>query len=314
MIFYSVAYDPQGPLRFIRIHNGPQRGLGHFRMEWDDSIHDQVGETTCVNGGRGTACPSLGIIRHKGRRFSNGLPVTATGDIVGPVGGFGWILDLDAGPPREIRFDLIEVLPETPLMLSIPYPPGTSFTLTAHAAWCSEDGGQFSCSETFRPVGSIEQVRNGPGNLYHVDDQGVITFRIVQTAQNFVGRPAWFLPTRDDLGRYGDGYATSRFARAGVYLPSVAYGPHLLLQADNCGGSGTYCTNTAPAYNPDICPSSYTQLAYDRCCRVDNSLECIYANGEHGLVTESSVASGARRGASALLLVLAGMSVALLLV
>merc|ERR1711862_379491 len=52
----------------------------------------------------------------------NGLPVTANADIVGPTGGFGWLLKLNNGAPHTIKLDFIEVSPDSPLMLSIAYP------------------------------------------------------------------------------------------------------------------------------------------------------------------------------------------------
>jgi hypothetical protein len=114
-------------------------------------------------------------------------------DVVGPVGGFGWKLELFEGAPKSIRFSLIEVAPETPLLLSIAYPSGTSFTIIAHAGWCSDDV-NFSCTEKFHQVESIDEVRNSIGNTYNVDSEDVLTLRIIQTPKLFVGRPDFFLP------------------------------------------------------------------------------------------------------------------------
>jgi len=41
----GVVEDPEGPLTFIKIDNGPDRGLGHIRMEFDEELHATVGET-----------------------------------------------------------------------------------------------------------------------------------------------------------------------------------------------------------------------------------------------------------------------------
>ena len=102
---------------------------------------------------------------------STGLPVTANADVVGPVGGFGWILKLDQGAPREIEFDKIEVESTTPMTISIAYPPGTTFTVTAHAAWCwSGNNNEWLCEKQFTQVGSIDEVRNGMGDTYHVSN------------------------------------------------------------------------------------------------------------------------------------------------
>jgi hypothetical protein len=206
---------------------------------------------------------------------------------VGPVGGYGWILQVNQGSPRNIRFEDIEVLPETTMLLSIPYPAGTTFQISANAAsWCNANT-QYSCTQPYQQVASIEQVRDGPGNQYHVDANNVVTFRIVQTPKDYVGRPGWFLPTRDDLGYGGRGHAVERVERAGVYLPRATYGPNLQLVA-TCSGSGPYCAGTAPApYDPNPCPSGFTVKAYDRCCSNANPSSCRYADGSSELVSTS---------------------------
>lgn len=279
-----VVYDPQGPLRFIATQprvGAPVRGLGHISILWDQTQHDQVGQSICGNG-NGKPCPALGFFRHAGKRFSvsgTGLAVTARGDIVGPVGGFGWILELDGGAPRNVRIENVEVLPETPLLISIAYPVGTTFTITAHAAdWCWTGSKEYSCSEVFTKAGSLKQVRTGPGNQYFVDSSGVVTFRIVQLPQNYVGRPGWFIPSRTDLGQNGKGYAVERFERSGVYLPHATYGPYMTLDAV-CGGSAPYCSETPKKYDPDVCPSGFQQLAYDYCCSTSNASSCVFAGG-----------------------------------
>ena len=98
-------YDPQGPLYFIKQTGGPQRGLGHTSIFFDYSQHNLVGGTICDNGGSAD-CPYLGSIRHLGKMFASkpGLPVTADADIAGPVGGFGWYLQLDQGAPKECEY------------------------------------------------------------------------------------------------------------------------------------------------------------------------------------------------------------------
>ena len=276
----SAVVDEQGPLTFIRQNNGPERGVAHFHLEWDDALHSQVGGSICGNG-NGAPCPAVGYIRHMGPRFSSdpGLPVTANADIAGLAGGFGWYLSLLNGAPRQMSFSLIEVAPDTPLLLSIAYPIGTSFSVTAHAAWCWEDS-EFSCTESFQSVSSREEVRRSEGNVYHVSPDGVLTFRIVQTPQQFVGNPNWFLPSWSDLDRDGEGWALQRFERKGVRLPLLEYGPYLEISA-SCGGSGAYCAGniepTVLSTVDAVCPPGYVQTSYDQCCMGSN---CVFANGQ----------------------------------
>jgi hypothetical protein len=247
-------------------------------MEWDDSLHSTVGISQCGNGD-GLPCDYVGYIKHLGSYFASnsGLPVTANADIVGPVGGFGWKLELKGGSPKSIRFKLIEVDPGTPLLLSIAYPPNTSFAIVAHAGWC-EDSEQYSCTDTFHKVGSIAEVRGSIGNTYYVDPNGVLTFRIIQTPKLFVGRPEFFLPQWSDPGRWKEYYALERFERDGVRLPRMADGPFLTLDAD-CPSSGAYCSQPPPVYNPNVCPSGYRQTAYDTCTSISNGSSKRFANG-----------------------------------
>ena len=272
----NTVHDTQGPLTFINSLDGPERGLAHVRMEWDNSLHNQVGGALCVNGGS-NPCPPVGSIRHRGERFvaDDGMPVTANAEIAGLAGGFGWFLDISAGAPREIRFSHVEVDPGTPLLFSIAYPTGTTFDVTQHAApWCWYDP-DFPCEQSFFAVSSIEDVRNSEGNTYHVSDDGVLTFRILQATRDFVGRPDWFLPTWDSLDRWDQWYALDRFERKDVFLPRFWYGPELVVTA-SCS-SGTYCSNAGtPTSVDDVCPSGFTQVSYDRCCL---GSQCVFADG-----------------------------------
>jgi hypothetical protein len=180
------------------------------------------------------------------------------------------------GAPKSIRFTLIEVAPETPLLLSIAYPPGTSFTIVAHAGWCN-DNAYFTCKETFHQVGSIEEVRNSIGNTYHVDSEGILTLRIIQTPKLFVGRPEFFLPQWTDPGRYQENFALERFERDGVRLIRMTYGPYLTVDAD-CESSGSFCTERPSSNFPDVCPPGFEQIYYDTCISESGSQK-FFADG-----------------------------------
>ena len=224
----------------------------------------------------------MGHIKHLGGRFKNdaGLPVTANADIVGPVGGFGWKVELDKGVPKSIRFLEIEVDPATPLLLSIAYPPGTSFTITANAKFCTPSE-KYTCKDNFRRVSSIAEVRKSIGNTYHVDSNGVLTFRVIQTPKTFVGRPEFFLPQYTDVGRDGNGVALERFERDGIRLPRYTDGNFLLVET-NCtaSDSGPYCSEQPMPFDRIVCPPGYSQTGYDTCSLTANpKLSKIFADG-----------------------------------
>jgi hypothetical protein len=70
--------------------------------------------------------------------WNESLPITLNGEIVGPMGGFGWFLAFDTGSPVSLTLTNIQVTRHTHLLLVLPYPSSTAFTITANAAsWCS---------------------------------------------------------------------------------------------------------------------------------------------------------------------------------
>jgi len=278
----DVVHDEQGPLQFIKINNGPTRGLGHIRLAWDDDLHARVGRTECTNNYPYKACPPVGRIRHYGPMFDSsadklgGLSVHANPDIVGPVGGFGWLLRLNNGAPRKLKINTIEVHPDTPLTLGIAYPFGTAFKITAHAAYCDVSQ-SYTCQEIFSSVTSAAQVRSSDGNTYHFNAKtGLLTIRIVQTPRGFTGNPGWKLWDFNMPGKWDDGYALGRFERDGVLLPMPTFGAYLELEA-NCGGTGPYCSGFTPSPEPIVCNSGYQQVAYDKCCLTNDMSVCVYA-------------------------------------
>jgi hypothetical protein len=250
------------------------------RITWDEALFDQVGDSVCNDDPE--ECPALGYLRHLGQRFEPdqndpttwGMPVTANSEMVGPTGGFGWFLNLDRGAPKTLTFGRLEVDPESVLLISIPYPPGTTFTVTASSRGCT-DSDEVTCSTTFEQTEDLEEVRT-LGNTYHVHSSGVLTVRVSQIADEFVGLPDWLIPGWDELHEdSNNGYALDRFERAGVRLPLFTNVPNIQIVAD-CAG-GLYCSgDVESSYNPDVCPSGYAQIGYDRCCQGGNTNNCVY--------------------------------------
>lgn len=242
------------------------RGLGHMKIKWDTALHEEVGLTQCGNG-QNIPCDYFGHIKHVGELYQKdpGLPITANADIIGLVGGFGWKLELYGGAPKYLRFEEIEVDPSKPMMLSIAYPKGTNFNIVAHAGWCRQDTAEYSCSHRLHQVESIEEVRSSIGNTYHVDENGVLTIRIIQTPKTFVGRPEFFLPDYNSVGKDGKGYALPRFERNGVRLPKYTRTNYLSLEADCDSADGVYCSDIPLPYEPIVCNPGFRQTGYDIC-------------------------------------------------
>jgi len=280
----EVVMDEQGPVCFINKNAGPARGFAHIRLDWDEALHDTVGDEggACLNGGTGITqdCPAVGHIRHLGTKFNSandpegGLPVTAQPEIVGLAGGFGWLLSLDGGAPHTLKISQIEVMPNTPLLLSIAYPLGTSFTIKAKAAsWCWESCTR-SCKEKFTPVDTVQEVRYSDGNVYHFDEStGLLTIRVIMFPHYQTGEPDWKLFNFDDVDSDGD-FVLRRFERDGVLLPMIAWEANIEIAAD-CTRNGAYCATAPPVTSDydDVCDPGFTQTSYDRCCDASNNCQ-----------------------------------------
>lgn len=285
----DVIFDTQGPVSFIKQNNGPGRGLAHVYFSWDKSLHDKTGGEFCINGGGGKPCPTHGHVRHLGPKFSpsksgvsQGLPITVNPDTVGPVGGFGWVLKLKDGAPRELTISQIEIDPEHVLLLSIAYPVGTVFNISARAEpWCWDEwNGKSACREYMTAVNSVKAVRDGPGNTYHVDSNGVLTLRLFQIARTWTGDPDWFgIPTYDMIARDKVNFAIPRYERSGVRLPKSTQASFLIQAMCSGTTTGVFCTENVVDYDPDVCQPGYEQVAYDKCCSKTVPGRCTFADG-----------------------------------
>ena len=233
----SVVHDTQGPLTFIRQNSGPARGLGHIRLSWNAALHNTVGVSACGNG-NGLPCPAVGYIRHIGSYFDGdaGLDVTANPDIAGPIGGFGWLLNLTDGAPVALDIAQIEVMPDTPLLLSIQYPVGTALSVTlsypqsSRAAVWSRDA---TCQSAAH---------------YYDTSTGLLTVRLVG----------------------GDRV----FSRGGLTLPMSRSSQDVVIRANCTSANGIYCDASLSGSVLDPCPAGYNQTAYDSCCSEADTSVC----------------------------------------
>lgn len=178
--FAAVVLDVQRPHYFIKKSGGPRRALAYVKMRYDDSLHDNVGYGSNICYQKAENCPVRGFVRHLGKRFTPdpidnstwGLPMTNVGKIVGLTGGYGWLLSLEK-PPKTIVFERLEIDPDSVLMLSIKYPKGSTFKITANAKLCNGRK-TWKCIETYEQTDDIEEVRRF-GNKYYVHPNGVLT-------------------------------------------------------------------------------------------------------------------------------------------
>mmetsp|Transcript_11766 Transcript_11766/g.14644 ORF Transcript_11766/g.14644 Transcript_11766/m.14644 type:complete len:1149 (-) Transcript_11766:779-4225(-) len=273
----EVVHDEQGPLNFIK--KTRKRDIGHIRLAFDITEHDQVGSSICGNGS-GAECPALGYIKHFGSMFANdlGLPVTANPDVAGLTGGYGWLLSLNNGAPRTLKLDFFEIHPDSILVLGIAYPLGTNVEIKAFASWCTPSN-SYGCEEVFQSVGTPDAVRLSNGNTYHMDATGFLTVRLIMSPQSYTGTPDWIYPAMNTIGKWGNWYAIDRFSRSDVTLLKFSYGPYMTIEADcpPSSGNSAYCDGTPTNFVPTVCSAGYEQVAFDRCCKINNILDCVDA-------------------------------------
>lgn len=223
-----------------------------------------------------------------------GLPVTAQAEIVGPTGGYGWLLDLHGGAPKSLKIKEVEVDPSTPLMLAIAYPPGTKFDIKAHSSqWCSPSK-YYSCIEDFTQVNSSTEVRYSiKSSTYYFDEtKGLLYIRIIMPPQSYTGdtlnssSPAWHLWDYSTPGKWGQWWAIDRFSREGVTLPKSAHGAYLIIDAD-CSANGAFCSQRPLNTQPDVCSVGYEQVAYDKCCSVSSPTKCEFLSSNPAPTTSA---------------------------
>jgi hypothetical protein len=276
----DTRYEEEGPLWMFPLDTGAERGLGHMRLQFDPSQHSQVGGSLCTNGGS-EPCPALGYIKHLGGMFADdaGLPVTAQADIAGPVGGYGWLLELTDGSPKSLKVELIEVGPFTPLILHTPYPSGTTFEIYAFGPYGCDGG----CKASYVQVDSIEEVRRSRGNTYHFSSEGLLSLRVIQFSGDWFGDDGeWIKPDYETTYPWDNtSFVLDRFERGGVRLPRMQYGPYLQIDA-SCSAGTAYCDEAPPQVNLDPCPSGFFQVAFDTCCTSES--ECVSAGFAQGSV------------------------------
>ena len=205
---------------------------------------------------------------------------------LGPVGGFGWLFTLDAGAPHTLKITEMEVMPDTPLVISIPYPLGTSFDIRAKAG-CSKSDCITSCEEIFTRVNYVEQVRYSEGNVYHFDDvTGLLSIRAIMFPSFYTGEPNWKLYNFNDTGRNGE-YSLFRFERNGVLLPKKSYSSAYILISADCTQNGAYCADSAPITSSydNVCSPGFDQMSYDRCCDSLGNCEELWTSAPTGSPT-----------------------------
>jgi hypothetical protein len=202
----ECTYSFEGPIIHCDAATG-RRSIASFFMQWKLNQRADVGAAAGLCD-RNKPCTPEGSIGHWG--YAAALLVTRNSQVTGPFGGFGWHIKFNAGAPRTLQFTEIQMFKASPLMLSIAYPKGVRFTITARGPpWCRPLP-SLSCKHIFHGVPSIQAVRNSLGDAYYVDEAGILYMRLVQPPDRNTGSPDWKLSE----------WPNPPFMRAGLAIPT----------------------------------------------------------------------------------------------
>jgi hypothetical protein len=254
----ECTYSAEGPM--VHCNAAPadrptgSRAISSFFMQWKPNQRNDLGSRIC---GRNLPCRPEGSIKHWG--YAGELPLVRNSQVTGPSGGFGWHIRFNAGAPRKLQFTEIQQLSTSTLMLSIAYPRGVRFTITARAVpWCRTSSSR-SCKHVFRRVGSIDEVRRSLGDTYFVDAAGILYLRLVQPLNGATGTPDWKLHD----------WPNAPFTRAGLSIPTRSNANGHIEIATDCAPSATnsyFCARAVASAPPEPCAPGWRLRAYDRCC------------------------------------------------
>ncbi|KAI9015632.1 hypothetical protein DFJ74DRAFT_732320 [Hyaloraphidium curvatum] len=159
---------------------GPGDTTASVILFYDQPLQSRIGSSLCMNGNwdGDKPCPVAATATHFGRAESDGLLVGVNSKITGPVmpDSGGWFVRFDGGTPSTLAIAGVVMTANTTLAMAFPYPPGTQFSVSASVGWCDPNGTR--CTQPFRPVGSVDEVRRSLGDTYHFDGR-VLYVRVV---------------------------------------------------------------------------------------------------------------------------------------
>eukprot|EP01087_Luapelamoeba_hula_P000813 TRINITY_DN105_c0_g1_i5.p1 TRINITY_DN105_c0_g1~~TRINITY_DN105_c0_g1_i5.p1 ORF type:complete len:1108 (+),score=125.47 TRINITY_DN105_c0_g1_i5:207-3530(+) len=214
-------------------------GAASFLMQFNQGWQSQIGSSICLNpNGGSNPCPIVGTASHFGRTnegaqddTSVGLKFAVNAQVTGPIiyESSGWFLRYHAGTPASLSLVQVQIDPKYTLILALPYPKGTTFSIAYQAAsWCSTSWA--TCTHPFVNVSSVAEVEAGFGDLYYWDNSAQVLY-IRVTMQ----LATWPMNTANV--RWTELPALPQFTRGGESIPIINYGPSISIQATNCGSS-----------------------------------------------------------------------------
>ncbi|GBG32319.1 G8 domain-containing protein DDB_G0286897, partial [Hondaea fermentalgiana] len=268
---------------------GKRRGIAKFSLTFDDAYTEAVSSGAIC--GNNIPCPRIGSVMHLGDQSDpdeTGLPLSGNAVITGPTNGLGWLLLFDAGSPVSLQFRYTQIDEDDTLLIAIPYPPETSFTITYTTRWCSSWN---LCEQNFTAVSSLGDVIHGNGDTYYYSsERQLLFFRYVPQPINWLDFSQ--SPAYGNLG-------LSYYVRNGLRIPHYASQGYLQLTATGCELNETnasYCASSTYTTS-EICQDfgyedGALRVAYDACALPATGSEET-SPSSNALVIGASCAAGA---------------------
>lgn len=143
-----------------------------FVLKHNPSQESGIGGAICVNGGVDAQgdpkCPVVGFVSNFGKtNEASQLAIGANAKVTGPIiaSAGGWFIRFTTGTPKVLTLTNVQVRMEDVLLIAIPYPAGTTFTIYHQAAsWCGPSWAV--CRHNYRSVSSIALVKSSFGDAY----------------------------------------------------------------------------------------------------------------------------------------------------
>jgi len=199
-----------------------------FIMRQNPTQEAGIGSTICLNGNwnGNVPCPVVAQVSHfgRGKNESLGLAVAANAKVTGPIiaQAGGWFIRFTKGTPKLLTFDSAQVAQNDVLLLALPYPAGTTFTIwNQGASWCGPAWA--TCRHNYTAVTSVAAVRSAFGDAYFWDNNAkTLYLRLVSIPDTF---------QRPDVKSWTPFPPQANFTRGGQTLTSGNFQASVIIQA-----------------------------------------------------------------------------------
>jgi hypothetical protein len=180
--------------QMLWMYPSPNATIASTVIHHDAALEIGIGSSNCLNGNwKGNVpCQIIGNVTHFGRNEAyESLPLAVNPKITGPVipESGGWFINFKDGSPKVLKISEIQIPRAVTLVLALPYPIGTQFTINiSTASWCSTYGGNL-CKWAYNQTDSLDNIINKNETLYFFNSSTELLYlRVFQGFENSLGK------------------------------------------------------------------------------------------------------------------------------